>query len=163
MPETPLYIAYGSNMNVGQMASRCPDARPIHGFILPDYKLVFRGEADIEPSRGSYLPVAMWAVTERCLVALDRYEGVCGGLYRRHYFRDNIFHDRTVMTYMMTHRGISEPSRFYYDVIKEGYNDFGLDDKHLREALTEAKEKTVYEHDFLGDRKGKWWHDVFTK
>ena len=166
MTNKTLYMAYGSNMNIGQMANRCPDARPIHGFILPDFKLVFRGVADIEPSKGSYLPIGLWEITDKCLIALDHYEGVSkkgNGLYRRHYFRDNIFHDRTVMTYMMNHKGISEPSRFYYNVIKEGYADFGLDDKHLRKALAEAREKTVTDYDFLGYRDRDWWYDVKTK
>ncbi len=38
-----LYIAYGSNMNMQQMAMRCPKATPLGKYILEDYKLEFRG------------------------------------------------------------------------------------------------------------------------
>ena len=55
-----LYLAYGSNLNVSQMSSRCPDAIPMGGFYLPDYKLVFRGVADIEYEKGNAIPVGMW-------------------------------------------------------------------------------------------------------
>ena len=35
---------------------------------------------------------------------------------------------------------IRKPSNFYYGMIKEGYEDFGLDDYLLRVALRDAEE-----------------------
>ena len=34
---------------------------------------------------------------------------------------------------------ISKPSNFYYDMISQGYEDFGLDDYFLRSALRDAE------------------------
>ena len=52
-----LYIAYGSNLSIQQMAHRCPDARVAGKAILPDWKLVFKLHATIEPGRGYTVPV----------------------------------------------------------------------------------------------------------
>lgn len=37
------YIAYGSNLNLGQMARRCPTARVIGKGEIKDHELLFRG------------------------------------------------------------------------------------------------------------------------
>ena len=37
MNEKTLYFAYGSNLNLDQMARRCPDAEPV-GFLLLRHK-----------------------------------------------------------------------------------------------------------------------------
>ena len=38
-----LYFAYGSNINLKQMAYRCPDAHMVSPIILENYELLFRG------------------------------------------------------------------------------------------------------------------------
>ena len=54
-----LYFAYGSNMNLDQMAYRCPDAEVVGRCVLKDYRLAFRGNrrgygvASILPEPGS--------------------------------------------------------------------------------------------------------------
>ena len=52
-----IYIAYGSNLNLPQMAIRCPGAAVIGKSALKDYELVFRGGrrgavATVEPKKG---------------------------------------------------------------------------------------------------------------
>ena len=37
------YIAYGSNLNLKQMAMRCPTAKVVGRAMLKDYQLTFRG------------------------------------------------------------------------------------------------------------------------
>ena len=51
-----LYIAYGSNLNLEQMAFRCPTAKVVGKSELKDYELLFRGGrrgavATVEPGR----------------------------------------------------------------------------------------------------------------
>ena len=41
--KTKLYLAYGSNLNLGQMAHRCPDSQVDGRAQLPGYRLLFRG------------------------------------------------------------------------------------------------------------------------
>ena len=47
-----LYLAYGSNLSLEQMAYRCPHAYPVGTATLPDYQLLFKGS-----KTGSYLTV----------------------------------------------------------------------------------------------------------
>ena len=77
------YVAYGSNLSVEQMALRCPDAKMIGTGKIRDYKLVFRFHADIEKSKGSYVPVLVWKISEVDEKRLDIYEGVSSGYYHQ--------------------------------------------------------------------------------
>ena len=38
-----LYGAYGSNLNIGQMGVRCPNAEPVGSLVLHGWELKFRG------------------------------------------------------------------------------------------------------------------------
>ena len=74
------YLAYGSNLNVKQMQFRCPDAKIVGTAEIPNYQLLFKGSKTgsyltIEPKQGCTVPVAVWSVSERDELALDRYEG----------------------------------------------------------------------------------------
>ena len=57
-PKKPrLYIAYGSNLNLDQMARRCPTSEMISTTFLRNWRLRFRGEyrravATIERQKG---------------------------------------------------------------------------------------------------------------
>lgn len=127
-----LYFAYGSNLNILQMQGRCPNATPLGSAYFTGWKLVFRGVADIVPASSEcLLPVGIWNITEKCLSALDAYEGVDCGLYRREYING-------ILTYRMNSERISPPAEFYYETIELGYKDFDLDDKYLVEARREA-------------------------
>ena len=59
--EKKLYFAYGSNMDLNQMAFRCPDAQALETVRLEGYRLAFRsnggnrGVATILPD-----PDSMW-------------------------------------------------------------------------------------------------------
>ena len=78
--KTKLYLAYGSNLNLGQMAHRCPDSHVAGKAELLGYRLLFRGRpgnahATIEQSEGRTVPVLLWKVSVRDEALLDRYEG----------------------------------------------------------------------------------------
>jgi len=84
-----LYLSYGMNTNVEQMASRCPDAISLGRVDIPDHRLVFRGVADIEYSPGDVLQTVMWWITDDCELALDMLEGF-PTFYGKKYFDINI-------------------------------------------------------------------------
>lgn len=48
MNEKTLYFAYGSNLNLDQMARRCPDAEPVGRVRLDGYRLAFRRTVDVQ-------------------------------------------------------------------------------------------------------------------
>lgn len=135
-----IYIAYGSNMNKEQMAIRCPGARPIGKYILSNYKLEFRGVANIIECYGEKTPVALWIITESCEKSLDRYEGY-PKLYRKEYIKLKINEKEVIgMAYVMNKGEIAKPSDYYYNVIKQGYKDFQIDITPLEKALIESQE-----------------------
>lgn len=72
-----LYFAYGSNINLEQMAHRCPDARLMGPVTLEDYELRFRGHgfATVAPGKGGVVHGLLWKLTPQCEQALDLYEG----------------------------------------------------------------------------------------
>ena len=41
-----LYLAYGSNINLEQMAFRCPDSKVVTTGMISDYELQFRQVVD---------------------------------------------------------------------------------------------------------------------
>lgn len=137
-----LYIAYGSNLSVDQMAFRCPEARIVGKAILRDWKLVFRTHADIEPCEGSEVPVLIWEINPLDERSLDRYEG-----YPFYYIKKDLevtMSDTgetvTAMAYVMTRgrKASVPPAKHYYDVIAEGYDRFGFDKAVLEKALKEV-------------------------
>ena len=130
------YFAYGSNLNMEQMASRTPFATSEGQMYIDNWRLVFRGVADIEPHKGGRLAVGMWKITKPDEDNLDRYEGVKHGLYRK----EDIL---GMMTYRMNSVEIVPPYEDYFNTILEGYRDFGLDDYCLRVAANESGKTEV--------------------
>jgi gamma-glutamylcyclotransferase (GGCT)/AIG2-like uncharacterized protein YtfP len=134
-----LYWCYGSNLNVGQMAWRCPKAKQISSAELRDYTLDFcrrggaPGVATVYPCPGSVVPGGIWEITNDCLRALDAYEGY-PRLYDRMTVEVHTPDGRKVeaMTYFMVNDPPhSPPSASYLRSIVGGYHDFGLDVKNL--------------------------------
>ena len=142
-----LYIAYGSNLNKGQMARRCPTARYVGTGMVEGYELKFKGRPDgayatIDPKKGGTVPVAIWEIQPYDEFRLHQYEG-----YPDNYFTRNIpvkigNHEVTGMVYIMNQRAqANRPSKHYYKTVEKGYEDCGLDTAYLEAALerTEAE------------------------
>lgn len=140
-----IYGAYGSNMNLEQMAHRCPKAKVIGNGVLQDYKLTFRGKykgvANIEYCKGKEVPVVLWEISEECERALDIYES-----YPSLYVKEEvqvIVDDKTVktMVYIMAKEYTdmaAVPTEYYFNVIVRGYSDNALDLKPLQIAYKEC-------------------------
>jgi hypothetical protein len=149
-----LYFAYGSNLNKGQMLRRCPDAKAYSLFHLEDWKLVFRGVADIVQSPGDFVAGGLWIITETCEQALDIYEGYRpdgSGMYRKESIAIEPFkigkHTFTeIMFYVMNSDGIFPPSHSYFDCIKQGFKDFGLKIKPLMDACEASHDDKAPSH-----------------
>lgn len=158
MAKKTLYIAYGSNLNVGQMGHRCPDAEVVGTGMIRDYRLEFKALgsnafATIEPCEGESAPVAVWQISRRDEMALDCYEG-----YPTHYGREwmDVQMDGeegetiTGLVYVMNPRAVScLPSQGYYDAVLSGYRYFFLDEGKLREAWQRAAEADAARHNPL--------------
>ena len=77
-----IYFAYGSNLNLDQMAHRCPTAKVVGAGMLNGYKLIFNRVASIELDASQSVPVGIWEIGEYCEASLDLYEGY-PRLYRK--------------------------------------------------------------------------------
>lgn len=135
-----LYLAYGSNINLEQMARRCPNSKVIGTAMIPDYELEFRGVATIVPKKGAEVPVLMWEIDQQDELNLNSYEGF-PRLYRKEIFEMEVNGKiREGMAYLMNYKGIAPPTAQYYNGIKKGYEDNGMDTKYLHDALVRSVE-----------------------
>jgi hypothetical protein len=159
--EKRLNVAYGSNLNVGQMAMRCPTAKIYGKGILKGYRLLFKGREEnayctIEKKRGGKVPVLVWELQPEDEKALDFYEG-----YPKFYDKEDVkvkLEDGTIveaMVYIMTDKVMDRiylnlPSRSYLETVKAGYHAAGFDEVFIEDALaTSEKAIKKYPPSFL--------------
>ena len=134
-----LYFAYGSNLNLFQMKRRCKDSIFLKKYELKGYRLNFRSKyraADIEKSKNSLVPGALFEISKSDEKKLDVYEDY-PILYKKLYFT---YYNKTVMTYIMVKKTeFRYPTERYLNVVKRGYKDCKLDTKYLKIALQPVK------------------------
>ena len=130
-----LYFAYGSNLNLFQMKRRCKDSVFLKKYELKGYKLNFRSKyraADIEKSKNSIVPGALFEISKSDEKKLDVYEDF-PILYKKLYFT---YYNKTVMTYIMVNKTeFRYPTERYLNVVKKGYKDCKLNTDYLFKAL----------------------------
>ena len=122
-----LYAAYGSNLNKAQMKRRCPDASAYTAISLENWRLVFKGVADIEKDNNSNLLLGLYKITKHCEKKLDIYEEY-PNVYKKHYFTKKVNGKKVyIMLYIMNSKfSYSIPTLKYFEVIKEGYENWGF-------------------------------------
>ena len=139
-----LYAAYGSNLNLAQMKVRCPNSKVVGKGMIKNYKLKFSFHADIVPSEGDEVPVALWEVPTIDFVYLDCYEGVKGGYYKKINLPVATSKgEKNAIVYVMCgDHEFEMPSETYYLTIKQGYKDNRISQRFLYNAIIEcAKEE----------------------
>ena len=144
-----IYLAYGSNINLEQMAFRCPHSKVIGTAEIKGYELEFRGVATIVPKEGATVPILVWDLDKRDLPSMNRYEG-----YPRLYCQEILDFQvdgktKKGMAYLMNYGEKAVPSRRYYNTILQGYRENGLDVSYLKQACDDAVEyeNQKYEED----------------
>ena len=137
--EERYYFAYGSNMHLGLMRFRCPDAEVVGNVRLEDYRLAFRGRAPgngvatVLPEKGSCVDGVLWKITEACEKNLDFYEG-----FPNFYGKETI----QVKDQAGTARDVpAKPSKFYLDGILEGCLENGLPTKAVMDAVKRTRQE----------------------
>ncbi len=120
------------------MVYRCPTTIRFGMGTISDYELQFRQVATIVLKASSQVTVLLWELEPCDEKSLDRYEGY-PNFYRKEYFELEIDGEiREAMVYVMNGGQISVPSETYYNGIKKGYIDNGLDTDYLEKALEQA-------------------------
>ena len=94
------------------------------------------------------VPVAVWAVSKRDELALDRYEGFPDFYYKTEMklpvkcWESSKTKTLTAFVYIMhEERKLGIPSHAYVQTCVRGYRDFGFDLKHLRLAFDLSERK----------------------
>ena len=153
MNKKKYYIAYGSNLNIRQMRFRCPGTKPIGISAIPDYELLYKGSKTgsyltIEKKKGSLVPIVVWEVTAADEKRLDAYEGYPNFYYKKEMklpvrLANGKTKKLTAFIYIMhEERELGCPSLAYIRTCKEGYRNFGFDQKYLETAyLRSTKEE----------------------
>lgn len=154
MNKDRLYFAYGSNINLDQMAYRCPAATPLMPVVLHSYELTFRGGgvATVIPKKDSNVLGLMWKLTPECEHSLDRYEG-----YASYYHKTDVAVTDPetgkiyyTMMYEMDekYKSPSPPSVGYFAGVVQGYIQNNMDTRTLFQSLRrterEVQERNEY-------------------
>ena len=144
-----LYVAYGSNLNMRQMRGRCPGSVFVGTGEIQNYELQFKGSlygahATIAHKDGASVPVAVWKIQRRDEQSLDYYEGYHKTGYR-YYDKEQISVKMADgsrikgMVYIMDPKqDFGNPAKSYYDTVRQGYLDCGLDTTVLDRAVEES-------------------------
>lgn len=135
------YWAYGRNLSVAAMRQRCPRAVKVGPLVVHDARLIFRGVADITLAKGEKVQGGLWWISDECEERLDRFEGAASKFYlKRHWPRLRAFgREAPCLFYQMqVSEGVMPPTQEYYDAIRRGYIDFGLDVEALDDAVAAA-------------------------
>jgi gamma-glutamylcyclotransferase (GGCT)/AIG2-like uncharacterized protein YtfP len=132
----PLYFAYGSNMDRNAMAARCPSSRALGRARLARHRYVIMQEgyaSVVRDPRGDVWGL-LWDVALADMPALDRYEGVAGGLYRK--VQQGVITEegpRRALVYLGRNAGPGRPPPGYMENVVAAAQSAGLPDPYLRE------------------------------
>ena len=133
-----LYFAFGSNLNLAAMRSRCPDSVPLRTVAVCDWSLVFRGWLDIVPAPGRRLDGAIYRVSAADEAALDEYEGVSTGYYEQIRMPVPGTGEAAFAYRMLDGSQIFPPPADYYGIVEQGFRDWDLPLAPLEAALEQS-------------------------
>jgi len=125
--QASLYFAYGSNMDMQQMNTRCPSAKfvGISNIKNFDYYIDDRGVASLRPKVGATAYGILWDIRDPDdWRRLDFYEGVRHDYYRRHYIQDeDLAGDQSCAIYISTTATTGNPRPGYQEkIVNAVYN-----------------------------------------
>lgn len=152
------YIAYGSNMSLSRLKSRCPNSEFIGIGVIEGYKLIFRKSASgffasidkvdykKKKKRKSLwsVPVAIFKISKSDELSLDRFEG-CPRWYKKIELdvKDDKGDKITGICYVLPETSkIGVPNSEYYQIILKAYESFGIDSKILEKAFLVSYKKS---------------------
>ena len=130
------YFAYGSNMNLEQMARRCPGAQLGSRARLSGWRYFINGNgyAGIEEFPGSEVWGCLWSLNSRHWEALDEYEGVDGGYYEKKILkveRASGNEEIDAWDYLSNDYDYGIPSSEYQAIVIRGANDVNISKNYI--------------------------------
>ena len=132
-----VYFAYGSNMSVQEMAIRCSGARVLGSATLDGHAFLINANhsATIIPAAGKRVHGVLWMLTDADRQALDEYEGVPYGMYRRHTLRVTTAggDEQLALVYIARDATPTRTRGEYLDVILSAARAHGLPPEYVDE------------------------------
>lgn len=132
---TQKYFAYGSNMDLDQMARRCPGATPAGTAVLEGWRYAYcAGVATIVPDGGQTHGL-LWDLEPTHIDTLDVYEGVAEGRYRQEFVEVRVTDSGetiTVLAYVKRFVGPSAPREGYAELVEACTVRLGFPDDYCR-------------------------------
>jgi len=135
-----LYAAYGSNMDPAQMARRCPHSPRRGTGWLDGWRLTFGGDdigwegalATVVEEDGEQVFVALYELSESDEAALDQWDGVSIGYYRKFTVRVATF-DGEVVAWLYVLNGYEGglPSARYLGIVADAAERAGSPDDYV--------------------------------
>ncbi len=140
----PLYFAYGSNLDPGQMRARCPRAVAEASAVLRGYRLVFAGYssrwggavATLVRAPDTYVDGLLYRLSGRDVRALDQFEGHPFVYERvRVSVKDALGRRRRPQTYVLAEPRVGwAPGVDYLDALVRAYARLGFERRPLLDA-----------------------------
>ena len=135
------YFAYGSNLNLGQMESRCPGAKFLKRGILPGYRFIIysHGYASVTRDEEATVWGGIWQISNSHLVSLDRYEGISSNIYYREIIpvcpgdKTPKLMDCEIYFGADSMEGVPHPG--YMEIVIQGARDCGLPEEYIANSL----------------------------
>jgi gamma-glutamylcyclotransferase (GGCT)/AIG2-like uncharacterized protein YtfP len=130
------YFAYGSNMDAHQMAIRCPGAERVGVAVLPDHRVLInaQGVGTVIPAEGKAVFGLLWRLSDKNVAALDAYEGVASGDYRREQVTVDVDGAQIeAVVYVATDVTPGKPRAGYLEVVLKAAAEVGLPESYLAE------------------------------
>jgi gamma-glutamylcyclotransferase (GGCT)/AIG2-like uncharacterized protein YtfP len=130
------YFAYGSNMSREWMRRRAPGAQVLGRASLDGWSFIVTadGYASIRPHAGRTVHGVLWRVGPRELAALNVYESVASGLYRRCMMPVcQNGKRRAALIYLGLARVPGRPRPGYLELVVKAAHDWDLPNAYIRE------------------------------
>jgi gamma-glutamylcyclotransferase (GGCT)/AIG2-like uncharacterized protein YtfP len=128
-----LHFAYGSNMDRALMLRRCPTAEAIGPARLDHWRFIVarNGYASIVPAPGEVVHGVLWRLGPRDLAAVNAYESIDSGLYRRRLLpvrRDGCVR---ALVYVARERTEGRPKPGYQDLVVAAARSWSLPEDYV--------------------------------
>ena len=130
-----LYFAYGANMERAAMQRRCLSARALGPAALDGYRFVITrdGYASLARASGAVAHGVLWRLSPRDLAALNHFESLGSGLYRRGMLPVRLGPMRVkALVYLGRPGGPGKPRPGYIDTVIAAARDWNLPADYVR-------------------------------
>ncbi len=130
-----LYFAYGANMERAAMERRCAGALALGPARLSGWRYVItQGYGSVAPARGMHVFGVLWRLTPRDLAALNIFESLDSGLYRRAMLTVDTGEQRVrALVYVGCHGGKRRPMPGYQERVVAAAQDWRLPAHYIEE------------------------------